>query len=55
MRKRLVPLIRRLRSAGLAFSSDAQAPGDSVTVGFPEEGRYEAICGIHPQMRLTSA
>ena len=43
----------RLDGPGLSFSSDAQSPGDTVTVGFDRPGRFEAICGIHPEMRLS--
>ena len=42
----------RVDGPGLSFSSDAQNPGDTVTIGFPQAGRYEAICGIHPKMHL---
>ena len=43
----------RIDGPGLNFSSDAQNPGDTVTIGFPQAGRYDAICGIHPQMHMT--
>jgi cytochrome c peroxidase len=43
----------RIDGPGLSYSADAQNPGDTVTVGFPSAGRYDAICGIHPEMRLT--
>ena len=43
----------RLDGPGLSFSSEAQSPGDTVTVGFDRPGRFLAICGIHPEMRLT--
>jgi cytochrome c peroxidase len=32
--------------------SEAQEPGDSVVLAFPELGQYQVICGIHPEMRL---
>jgi cytochrome c peroxidase len=43
----------RIDGAGLAFSADAQSPGDKVTIGFPQAGHFDAICGIHPEMRLS--
>jgi cytochrome c peroxidase len=43
----------RIDGPGLSFNSDGQNPGDTVTIGFDRPGRYEAICGIHPEMRLT--
>jgi cytochrome c peroxidase len=42
----------RMDAPGFQFSSDAQAPGDSVTIAFPTPGEFGVICGIHPQMRL---
>jgi cytochrome c peroxidase len=32
--------------------SEAQELGDQVVLGFPEDGRYQVTCGIHPEMRL---
>jgi cytochrome c peroxidase len=43
----------RLDGPGKSFNSDAQNPGDSVTVGFDRPGHYDVICGIHPEMRLS--
>jgi cytochrome c peroxidase len=37
----------------LDFNSGAQEPKESVSIRFPEQGTYEAFCGIHPSMRLT--
>lgn len=37
----------------LDYNSGAQEPGESVTIRFPNAGRFEAFCGIHPSMRLT--
>ncbi|WP_201833452.1 cytochrome c peroxidase [Microvirga zambiensis] len=36
-----------------SFNSDAQNPGDTVTIGFDRAGHYDVICGIHPEMRLS--
>jgi cytochrome c peroxidase len=43
----------RIDGPGLAYNSDAQNPGDTVTIGFDHPGRFEAICGIHPDMHLS--
>jgi cytochrome c peroxidase len=43
----------RIDGPGMSVNSDAQAPGDAVTVGFGRPGHYDAICGIHPEMRLA--
>lgn len=43
----------RIDGPGMSYSSDAQNPGDTVTIGFNRPGRYEAICGIHPEMHLS--
>jgi cytochrome c peroxidase len=43
----------RIDGPGLSFNSDGQNPGDAVTVGFDRPGTYAAICGIHPDMKLT--
>lgn len=32
--------------------SEAQEPGDSVVLAFPQAGVFDVICGIHPDMRL---
>jgi cytochrome c peroxidase len=32
--------------------SEAQEPGDTVVLGFPEAGEFAVTCGIHPEMRL---
>ena len=37
----------------MKFASDAEAPGDSVVLQFPEAGTYGVICSIHPKMKLT--
>jgi cytochrome c peroxidase len=42
----------RLDGPGKSFNSDAQDPGDTVTIGFDLPGHYDIICGIHPEMRL---
>lgn len=43
----------RIDGPGLNLNSDAQSPGDAVTVGFDQPGHYDVICGIHPEMRLS--
>ena len=43
----------RLDGPDKSFNSDAQNPGDTVTIGFDRAGRYDVICGIHPEMRLS--
>ncbi len=43
----------RLDGPGRSFNSDAQNPGDTVTIGFDQPGHYDIICGIHPEMRLS--
>ncbi|MGO4525724.1 cytochrome c peroxidase [Microvirga sp. 2MCAF35] len=43
----------RLDGPGKSFNSDAQNPGDTVTIGFDSPGHYDVICGIHPDMRLS--
>jgi cytochrome c peroxidase len=43
----------RIDGPGLAYNSDAQNPGDTVTIGFDHPGRFQAICGIHPDMHLS--
>jgi cytochrome c peroxidase len=42
----------RLDGQARSFNSDAQNPGDTVTLGFDQPGHYDVICGIHPEMRL---
>jgi cytochrome c peroxidase len=37
----------------MSFNSGLQEPGDTVTLRFPETGRFEVFCGIHPSMRLS--
>ncbi len=37
----------------LDLNSGAQEPSESAVIRFPEQGTYEAFCGIHPSMRLT--
>lgn len=43
----------RVDGAEMSFNSDAQNPGDTVTIGFDKPGHYDVICGIHPEMRLS--
>ena len=42
----------RIDDPGMVFTSNAQEPGDSVIIGFPEVGTFGVICSIHPAMRL---
>ena len=35
------------------FDSGEQEPGSSVSIRFPQSGRFSVLCGIHPKMRLT--
>ncbi len=43
----------RVDGPAKSFNSDAQNPGDTVTIGFDQPGQYDVICGIHPDMRLS--
>ena len=43
----------RIDDPRMTFTSNAQEPGDSVVIGFPEAGVFGVICSIHPTMRLT--
>jgi len=43
----------RVDGGNMAFNSDGQNPGDTVTLGFDQPGHYDIICGIHPDMRLS--
>lgn len=45
--------LHNVRLTDPTFDSGVQAPGQSVAVPFPEPGRYQLFCGIHPTMRLT--
>jgi cytochrome c peroxidase len=42
----------RIDDPRMTFSSEAQEPGDKVTLVFDQAGEFTAICGIHPDMRL---
>jgi cytochrome c peroxidase len=37
----------------MTFSSEAMEPGDRVILPFTEAGKFDVICGIHPEMRLN--
>lgn len=43
----------RIDDSRLKFASNAQEPGDSVVLTFPEAGVYGVICSIHPKMKLS--
>jgi cytochrome c peroxidase len=42
----------RVFSADMDYDSGVQDPGQSVEVLFDHEGRFRAVCNIHPKMRL---
>ena len=42
----------RIDDPRMTFTSNAQEPGDSVVIAFPEPGQFGVICSIHPMMRL---
>lgn len=42
----------RVFSADMDYDSGVQDPGQSVQVLFDHEGRFRAICNIHPKMKL---
>jgi cytochrome c peroxidase len=42
----------RVDDPRLPAFSEAQEPGDTVVLGFPEAGEFAVTCGIHPEMRL---
>ena len=42
----------RIDDPAMIFTSNAQEPGDSVVIPFPDPGRYNVICSIHPTMHL---
>ena len=43
----------RIYDPRLDVNTGAQEPGEVATVVFTTPGTFEAICGIHPTMRLT--
>jgi cytochrome c peroxidase len=43
----------RIDGPNLSLSSDAQNPGDAIIIEFDQPGQYQAMCGIHPEMRLA--
>ncbi|MFL5224527.1 MAG: cytochrome c peroxidase [Microvirga sp.] len=43
----------RVDDPRLPAFSEAQEPGDTVMLGFPEAGEFAVTCGIHPEMRLA--
>ena len=42
----------RVFSADMDYDSGVQDPGQSVEVLFDHEGRFRAVCNIHPKMKL---
>ena len=38
---------------GMNVDSDLQEQDETISVPFPETGRFEVRCGIHPHMHLT--
>ena len=53
---RIDPLVNP-RSVAIVGATDRPGPGRSLmeslgSIGFTGPGRFEAICGIHPEMRL---
>ena len=42
----------RIDDPRMTFTSNAQEPGDSVVIAFPDPGRFGVICAIHPSMKL---
>ena len=43
----------RVFAPNLDYDSGVQDPGQSVEVLFDHEGRFRAVCNIHPKMKLT--
>lgn len=43
----------RIDDPRMPFTSNAQEPGDSVVIPFPQAGEFGVICSIHPTMKLT--
>lgn len=43
----------RMRDGGVDVSSGLEAPGQLTQITLPQEGRFRAFCGIHPQMELV--
>lgn len=43
----------RVFAPDLDYDSGVQDPGQSVEVLFDHEGRFRAVCNIHPKMKLT--
>jgi cytochrome c peroxidase len=43
----------RVDDPRMTFTSNAQEPGDSVLIAFPDPGEFGVICSIHPTMKLT--
>jgi cytochrome c peroxidase len=42
----------RIDDPRMSFTSNAQEPGDSVIIAFPNPGEFGVICSIHPTMHL---
>lgn len=42
-----------VRGPSLQYESDLMAPFQAVELQFPDAGRFDVRCGIHPRMRMT--
>jgi plastocyanin len=42
-----------VKTAGMTFDSNEQAPGQTIEVNFPRPGDFAVRCHIHPKMLLT--
>jgi plastocyanin len=42
-----------VKTAGMTFDSNEQAPGQTIEVNFPRSGDFAVRCHIHPKMLLT--
>jgi plastocyanin len=43
--------IHQIYVTGL-FDSEEKSPGENLTQSFPQSGTFEALCHIHPKMKL---
>lgn len=42
-----------IKSNTMNFDSDEQAPGETISVRFPDSGTFDVRCHIHPTMLLV--